>query len=83
METSCMMYLRQSLVIPGAKDHVPPVGREFLDYLSLMEISPSGVWGRPSKASSKKGEKAIEIMVSETARYIKQTFERIEKLRNS
>ncbi len=82
-ETSLMMYLCESLVRPGGTDYIPPVGREFLDYLSLMEISPSGVWGRPSKASGKKGEKAIEIMVSETARYIKQTFERIEKLRSS
>lgn len=83
METSCMMYLRESLVRSGGIDYVPPVGREFWDYLSLMEMSPSGVWGRPSKASPKKGEKAVEIMVSETARYIKQTFERIEKLRSS
>ena len=59
----------------------PNVTQEFLGYLRMKEISPSGVWGRPNL--SRKGEKAMKIMVEATMRYIKETFKKVEKLKET
>jgi len=82
IETSCMMYLHHELVKDKKIDYVPKVTQEFLDYLRMKEISSSGVWGKPSRASLKKGKKAIEIMIRVTTKYINETFEKIKKLKN-
>ena len=80
-ETSLMMYLYHELVKKKKIDYVPNVTQEFLDYLRMKEISPSGVWGRANLASQKKGEKAMKIMVEATMRYIKETFKKVERLK--
>ena len=57
-ETSTQMYFNGEHVKAERVDYVPPVGREFLDYAVMEQISPSGVWGVPSKATAEKGEMA-------------------------
>jgi len=57
-ETSTQLYFNAEHVKDERVDYVPPVGREFLDYAVIRQISPHGVWGVPSKATAEKGEKA-------------------------
>ncbi len=45
IETSIQLYLNPDLVKSERVDFVPPVGREFLDYVTMDLISPEGVWG--------------------------------------
>ncbi|HHY46300.1 MAG TPA: creatininase family protein [Firmicutes bacterium] len=81
-EVSCMMAIDESLVkMEHAVDHVPSVGREFLDYLPMKTISPGGVWGVPSLASKEKGRRCLELLSIDTAEYIRDTFEQILSLK--
>ncbi len=57
-ETSTQIYFNSEHVKAERVDYVPPVGREFLDYAVMEQISPHGVWGVPSKATFAKGEMA-------------------------
>lgn len=70
IETSVMMYLHPGLVREDRiLDYVPEVKRPYLNYGSIFCASSEGVWGRPSYASAKKGEKifkmGIELMKKE------------------
>lgn len=58
-ETSNILYLHEELVkkdLMKDNDFTPDCPREFLNYVSLQEISPTGVWGKPSLATKEKGE---------------------------
>ena len=63
-ETSVMMAIDASLVGDDRVDYIPPVGREYLDYALVGDISPEGVWGKPSLATREKGERAFEARVT-------------------
>ena len=57
-ETSRMLAIAPETVhMELAVDCVPAVPRPYLSYGSIFRASPSGVWGTPSLASAKKGEK--------------------------
>lgn len=74
-ETSIQLYLNPDHVRPEHIDTVPPVGREFLDYVSMDRISPDGVWGLPSYADAGKGERAIAAQVQAIVRFARRAFE--------
>ncbi len=78
-ETSCLLYLMKDVVGDNRVDYVPPIGREFLDYVSFRKFSPNGVWGRPSLATAEKGEKALRLVVDATSRYIRESLDKVEE----
>jgi creatinine amidohydrolase len=80
-ETSVMMAIDASLVGSDRVDYIPPVGREFLDYAFVGDISPEGVWGKPSLATREKGERAFEARVESLVEYVRDTFERVARLK--
>src|SRR5262249_52285350 len=56
-ETSVQVSFNAANVGTNRPDYIPPVGREFLDYAVIEQLSPMGMWGNPSKASIDKGRK--------------------------
>ena len=80
-ETSVMMAIDASLVGDDRVDYIPPVGREYLDYALVGDISPEGVWGKPSLATRDKGERAFEARVQSLSEYVRETFERVAKVK--
>ena len=80
-ETSVMMAIDASLVGDDRVDYIPPVGREYLDYALVGDISPEGVWGKPILATRDKGERAFEARVQSLVEYVRETFERVAKVK--
>ena len=58
-----------------AADHVPDVCVETLDYLTVPELTPHGIWGRPTGASADKGHRALEVMARDVAAYCRGVFD--------
>jgi creatinine amidohydrolase len=81
-ETALMLHLHPDLVHMGrAKpDFAPSQGREFFDYTGIGAVSPTGVWGAPSKATAEQGAHLLEQAVEETVAYIEETFAEVERL---
>jgi creatinine amidohydrolase len=81
-ETSLMMCLRPDLVkLDQVKpDFAPAQGREFLDYTGVRAVSPTGLWGAPSKASAEQGEQILRDATKRTVEYVRKTFAEIERL---
>jgi len=73
-ETSTQLYLNAANVKPARVDYVPPVGREFLDYVFMDAISPDGMWGTSSYGSAEKGERAIAAQVRAIVAFARQAF---------
>lgn len=73
-ETSTELYLNGENVGEARVDYVPPVGREFLDYVFMNLISPDGVWGLSSYGSAAKGEKAIAAQVEAVVAFAREAF---------
>ena len=76
IETSIQLYLNPRLVKPERMDYVPPVGREFLDYMTMDVINPEGVWGSPSKGNAEKGARALAAQVKSITFFARQSFAR-------
>lgn len=74
VETSIMKYLHPELVKDVRVDFIPPVGREFLDYMSMDLISPEGVWGTPSKGIADKGARTFAAQVKAITVFAQQAF---------
>ena len=75
-ETSIILYLRPDLIKKeGAKDYVPRVPRDYLDYMSMLDLSPYGVWGEATKATKEYGEKLLEEIVKEAINYVSEVIE--------
>lgn len=82
-ETSCIMVIDPEAVkMEHARDFEPDAGREYLDYVSMKQISPYGTWGHQSLSSPEKGEKALDILATATADYIKGTFAKLESIKH-
>jgi creatinine amidohydrolase len=81
-ETSLMLHLRPDLVKMAQvkPDFAPTQGREFLDYVGVAGISPTGLWGAPSKASAPGGERMLKQATERAVAYIKKAFAEIERL---
>ena len=81
-ETSLIMHLHPDLVkMDRARpDFSPAQGREFFDYTGIGGVSPTGLWGAPSKGSAEQGKQILEQATARTVAYIKETFAEIERL---
>jgi creatinine amidohydrolase len=81
-ETSLILHLRPELVHRGRArpDFAPSQGREFFDYTGIGGVSPTGVWGAPSKASAEQGEEMLRTAVDQSVAYIKATFAEIARI---
>ena len=80
-ETSTQLYLNKENVKDSRFDHIPDVGREFLDYLTMEPMSPEGVWGNQSIATVELGEKKLNSSVKGIVEHVNERFEEIEKRR--
>ena len=80
-ETSLMLYLKEELVkkdkIKGA-DFVPDYPRDYLNYISLVKLSDTGVWGEPSLGTKEKGEKVAKILTEKSIEYLNDAFNKME-----
>lgn len=76
-ETSLMLYLRPNLVGELTGDFKPEATRDYLDYLSMDELTPKGIWGEPSRASREDGEKIFSRMVDEAVGYVADVLRRV------
>jgi creatinine amidohydrolase len=81
IETSIMMHLAPESVGRVTQDHVPAVGREYLDYVPMSRVSSQGIWGYPSQGSREEGARIVQAMVDRVARYIAETFSRLDSLK--
>jgi creatinine amidohydrolase len=81
-ETALMLHLRPDLVhMDRAKpDFAPSQGREFFDYTGIGGVSPTGIWGAPSKATAEQGEESLQQAVDQTVSYIERTFADIDRI---
>ncbi|MGH2461133.1 MAG: creatininase family protein [Chloroflexota bacterium] len=73
-ETSTHLYLNPELVKEERADGVPSVGREFLDYAFMSQVSPTGVWGHASLATAEKGRRATTRHVVNIVRWVREAF---------
>jgi creatinine amidohydrolase len=74
VETSMQLYLNPDRVKSLPADYVPPVGREFLDYVVMPQLNPQGVWGSPGYATAEKGQRAIDAEVRAVVAFARQVF---------
>lgn len=79
--TSLMLYLDPDAVVGRGADHVPAVGKAYMDYVAFARLCPGGVWGRPSLASADKGARALEAAVACTVDYIERSFARLAAMK--
>ena len=80
-ETSAMLAIRPDLVKPGAADFTPTLGREYLDYTDFRKLSPTGVWGMPTKADGNVGKERAADWAKRSAEYIRATFQKLADLK--
>jgi len=78
IETSLMLYLDESSVrkekISGI-DFAPDVPVKYLNYKSIFELCPNGVWGYPSYATKEKGGKLFETGIKLCVDFISGAFQ--------
>lgn len=74
IETSLMMFLYPEFVKTKRVDYVPSFGREFLDYVTMDQISAEGVWGSSSKGTADKGSRAMTAQVEKITAYALNKF---------
>jgi creatinine amidohydrolase len=80
-ETSTQLSINPEHVGDHRPDYIPPVGREFLDYAFIEQLSTWGVWGNPSKASIDKGQRSAERTLRHLLRVIPETFAALDAVR--
>ena len=74
LATSLMLHLAPETIRGDGADHLPEVGKEYLNYVAFGALCPGGVWGRPSLATSEKGARALGAAVQRTIAYIEETL---------
>ena len=79
--TSLLLHLAPETVKGRGADCVPDVGEEYLDWVPFTALCPGGVWGRASRASAEKGERALALAVLGTAMYIESTYAQLERVK--
>lgn len=71
VETSMMMHLAPERVRENKpEDFVPTWSRADLTHLGMKGISPTGVWGYPSRAGAEKGERWFDEAVDYCAQRV-------------
>jgi creatinine amidohydrolase len=78
-ETGSVMGSRPELVKEGAEDFTPEYGREYLDYVGMRKVSPTGIWGKPSAADPDRHKG--DARVKHSVEYIKATFAELGRLK--
>ena len=61
--------------------HTPDYGREYLDYVGMRPITPTGVWGKPTAADPEQAKQSITQWVARSVDYIQATFAELAKLK--
>lgn len=79
-ETSAMLAVHPDLVKEDRPDYVPSEGREYLDYVGMRGVTPTGVWGRASRATKEEGERRLAEGVERIVAYVRATFQRLEEI---
>lgn len=80
-ETSAVLACDLSLVKPHAVDSIPEnTPASFLDYVGTRGVTPTGVWGLPSRADAGAGRRAFEARADGIAKYARETFAALEEL---
>ncbi len=79
--TSLMLHLWPEQVRGERLDHVPAQSAAYLDVVPFAALCPDGVWGRPTRADAERGGVALEAIVEGTARYIRDTFDQMARLK--
>ena len=74
-ETSLMLHLMPEYVGDERSDCVVDFGPEMYNYALTRQITDRGVWGVSSKGTAEKGRRVLKLLVDETVRYVKNTFE--------
>lgn len=74
-ETSMQLFLNPEDVKAERVDYVPPVGREFLDYVVMPLINPEGTWGLPSYGAAEKGERGIAAQVKAIVAFVEKALQ--------
>lgn len=83
-ETSLMLYLNEDLVRKDKiEDCVPDVPRDFLNYAPFPKLSKNGVWGKPSLADARKGERIFSLLVKKSVDYINEVNGIFDKYQNT
>jgi len=78
-ETSVMLHLRPELVrFERAVDCRPGVPRQYLQYGSIFNYCPDGVWGEATLATAEKGRQCFEIIAAENVKYARSVFAMME-----
>lgn len=76
VETSQMLAIAPETVhMDKAQDFVPTIPRPYLSYGSLLQASPSGVWGEPTKATARKGEEIFARLTELAVEELNRAFE--------
>jgi creatinine amidohydrolase len=71
IETSIMLYLSPKLVKGRAPEEYPEIPKPFI-VKNKVKYWLGGVWGNPQKASAKKGERAIKLIVNKITEILKE-----------
>lgn len=81
-ETSHLLHIAPDLVrLDRAVDTEVPYTQSYLLYAPIKELEPSGVWGRPSKATAEKGRAHYEQLVPAAVEAIQRTFAVLDRVR--
>lgn len=77
LEASLILAIEPGLVRDPtvADDFIPDVTHEHLDYRRLIDVSPTGVWGKPSLGTHEKGMRALTAMVDRVVQHADRMFQ--------
>jgi creatinine amidohydrolase len=72
IESSLMLFLKKEYFRKEkAVDFIPNIPRSYLNNFPLLEVSPSGVWGKPSLATVEKGKSIFDTVAKSAVEYLK------------
>jgi creatinine amidohydrolase len=74
IETSLLMALRPELVKGRSKEEYPNFPKPLV-VKEKLKYWPGGVWGNPEKASKKKGQRVIQLIVDKMLEIIERVEE--------
>lgn len=80
VETSQILSIAPETVhMEKAVDFVPSIPRPYLSYGSLLQASPFGVWGEPTRATAEKGERIFERLTELAVDALTNAFDYMAK----
>lgn len=83
-ETSMMLFLEPETVnMSLAVDFVPDIPRSYLNYGSLLQACPDGVWGHASIGTAEKGRRLLDRMTSLMTEQLQNAFAYMDSKKQS